>query len=231
MPSRKYNKAPDINFQADDVWAAACAAQRVNDSYIKVKIDEFSGIKSTTDETDVKTVKTNRELMMEFLSDTSKITEDDRKQGEVVRTYFKGFTFKILQGIKLNEFSNTAMIIANRDTIYSMYDIAVIASLPQSHEHSVKRDQQNRKLDNASGFIGQIGEKLTLKMQVVKTVYSNTFNVFFISSVTEENNAVFFSYRNNIDIGTIIQVQGTVKSHRKERNEFTQLNRAKVLTI
>lgn len=231
MPSRKYNKAPDINFQADDVWAAACAAQRVNDSYIKVKIDEFSGIKSTTDETDVKTVKTNRELMMEFLSDTSKITEDDRKQGEVVRTYFKGFTFKILQGIKLNEFFNTAMIIANRDNIYSMYDIAVIASLPQSHERSVKRDQQNRKLENASGFVGQIGEKLTLKMQVVKTVYSNNFNVFFISGVTEENNAVFFSYRNNIDIGTIIQVQGTVKSHRKERNEFTQLNRAKVLTI
>lgn len=231
MLSRKYNKAPDINFQADDVWAAACAAQRVNDSYIKVKIDEFSGIKSTTDETDVKTVKTNRELMMEFLSETGKITEDDRKQGEVVRTYFKGFTFKILQGIKLNEFSNTAMTIANRDNIFSMYDIAVIASLPQSHERSVKRDQQNRKLENASGFIGRIGEKLTLKMQVVKTVYSNNFNVFFISGVTEENNAVFFSYRNNIDIGTIIQVQGTVKSHRKERNEFTQLNRTKVLTV
>jgi len=231
MPSRKHIKAPDINFQADDVWAAACAAQRVNNSYIKVKIDRFSGIKHTMDETDVKTVKTNRELMMEFLSDTSKITEDDRKQGGVVRTYFKGYTFKILQGIKLNDFSNTAMTIANRDNIISSYDISVIASLPQSYERSVNHDQQNRTLENANGFIGRIGEKVTVKMQVVKTVYSKNFNVYFISGVTDDNNALFFSYRNNIDSGTVIQVQGTVKSHRKDRNEFTQLNRAKVLTI
>ena len=118
---------PVINLQATDVWAAACAAQRINGAYLKI-VEEG------------KNTETNRQIMDNFIANTDLITEADREQGELVRTYYKGLTFKILQGKKLNDFDNTAMVIANRDVIESTYDVAVIASLPSCYERAVKRD-------------------------------------------------------------------------------------------
>ena len=76
---------PVLNLQADDVWAAACAAQRINGAYLKT-IEEG------------KNTETNRQIMDNFIANTDLITEADREQGQAVRTYYKGFTFKILQG-------------------------------------------------------------------------------------------------------------------------------------
>lgn len=210
------NVKPVINFQADDVWSAACAAQRINGSYVKY-IDPETG----------KASETNRQIIDRFLADTSLITEADREQGESVRKYYKGLTFKILQGKKLNDFDNTAMVIANRDVIESAYDIAVIASLPSCYDRAVTRDNANRKLENASGgFIGKVGDKVKATVEVVRSVYSQQWGVYFVSGVTTDDQAVFFSYKYAIDSGKVINIQGTVKAH---RDNTTQLNRVKVI--
>jgi hypothetical protein len=205
---------PVLNFNADDVWSAACAAQRINGSYVKFVPDNLPG-------------ETNREIIDNFLANTDLITEADREQGKLVRTYYKGLTFKILQGKKLNDFDNTAMVIANRDVIESNYDLAVIASLPSCYERSVARDNINRKLENASGgYIGRIGDKIKVNVEVVRSSYSQQWNVYFVSGVTSDDQAVFFSYRQPIDAGKLIIAQGTVKAH---RGNSTQLNRVKVI--
>lgn len=207
---------PVLNLNADDVWAAACAAQRLNGSYVKNRDSE-----------DPNALRTNRELTQSFLETPESITEGDREQGQAVRAYYKGFTFKILQGKKLNDFDNTAMVIANRDVIESTYDVAVIASLPSCYERGAKRDADNRKLETArGGLIGRVGDKTKVTIEVVRSVYSQQWNVYFVSGVTTDDQAVFFSYKNTIDAGKLIIAEGTVKRHGEN---ITQLNRVKVI--
>lgn len=205
---------PVLNINADDVWAAACAAQRINGAYLKT-IEEG------------KNTETNRQIIDNFLANTDLITEADREQGNAVRKYYKGLTFKILQGKKLSDFDNTAMVIANRDVIEATYDIAVIASLPSCYARAVERDNKNRKLENArGGFVGRIGDKVELNIEVVRSNFSQQYNVYFVSGLTSDDQAVFFSHRQAIDSGKFIIAKGTVKRH---GDNITQLNRVKVI--
>ena len=71
-----------------------------------------------------------------------------------------------------------------------------------------------------------VGEKVTTEATVIKAVYSQNFNVYFITAITPDRYAVFFSYRERLAIGRKCQIRGTVKAHRENS---TQLNRVKVL--
>ena len=127
--TRTNTKKVVLNHNADDVWGAAVQAQRINGSYVK-----FSMIS----ESDPSLTKlSNRMIVEKLLADPFTITDEDREEGKKVRAFYQAYTFKILQGKKLNEFDNTAMLIANRDVITSTYDVAVIASLPSVYERGV----------------------------------------------------------------------------------------------
>lgn len=209
---------PQIEYKADDVWAAACAAQRINGSYVKYLNPDINP----------EVTETNRMIMDRFLSNPDSIDQVDRDMAEKVRTYYKAFTFKILRGIKLNEFDNNAMLIANRDTITSSYDVAVTCSLPSCYARGVARDEVNRRIEFANGgYVGSLGAKVQLKsIEVIKSNFSQQYGVYFVTGITPEDQVVFFSYRNTIDPGKIINIAGTVKAHRENS---TQLNRVKVL--
>lgn len=222
---------PVLNLDADTVWSAACAAQRINGEYVKMVTSYATNDEvlsnSLEQAASPETKRTNRQLIDMLLADPSLITDADRVQAEAVRKYYKAFTFKILQGKMLSEFDNNAMVIANRDVIQATYDIAVIASLPASYERAVKRDSLNRKIDSASGgFVGRVGDKVKLTVEVVRSVFSQQWNVFFITGITTDDQPVFFSYREAIPTGKSIVAQGTVKAH---RDNSTQLNRVKIV--
>jgi len=207
---------PALNLNAVDVWGAAAAAQRINGSYIKVP---------PADENSEYLTETNRAIISNFLSDTSLISDADKEQGELIRNYYKGLTFKILQGVKLNDFDSTALAIANRDVIDSSYDIAVIASLPSCYVRAKSYDDANARVRDASGHISTVGNKVTLDIEVIKCVYSQNYNVFFVTGLTGDNKAVFFSYRERVERGNNITVTGKVKAH---RDDATQLSHTKV---
>lgn len=207
---------PALNLNAVDVWGAAAAAQRINGSYIKVP---------PADENSEYLTETNRAIISNFLSDTSLISDADKEQGELIRNYYKGLTFKILQGVKLNDFDSTALAIANRDVIDSSYDIAVIASLPSCYVRAKSYDDANARVRDANGHIGSVGNKVTLDIEVIKCVYSQNYNVFFVTGLTNDNKAVFFSYRERVERGNNITVTGKVKAH---RDDATQLSHTKV---
>lgn len=216
-----------VSFPAVDVWAAACGAQRINGTYVKMVTSYATNEEILPNSLQTPAKETNRMIMDRLLHDTSLITSEDRTQADLVRNYYKGLTFKILQGKKLSEFDNNAMVFANRDVIESNYDIAVIASLPASYQRAVKRDNDVRKLENASGgHIGTVGQKVTVNVEVVRSSFSQQYNVYFISGVTTDDQAVFFSYKEPIDSGKLIVAQGTVKRHGENT---TQLNRVKVI--
>ena len=215
----KYQKPIPLNFVADDVWAAAVVAQRINGSYVKL---------SQISESDPElTKKSNRMLVQELLADTSRITDEDRAEGKKVRAFYQAYTFRILKGIKLSDFDNNAMLIANRETIDNNYDLAVVASLPSTYERGVKRQTAEQRINFArGGFIGSVGDKVTLELEVVKCVFSQKWNLFYVTGITSDDKVVFFGFKNELSVDAKVKVQGTVKVH---RDDSTQLNRVKVI--
>jgi len=208
-----------VNYNADDVWGAACAAQRINGSYIKL---------SMVSESDPATTKlSNRMIVEQLLTDLSGITDEDREQGVKVRAFYQAYTFKILQGKQLSDFDNNAMLIANRDVITGNYDVAVIASLPSCYERGVVRQSADQRINFATGgFIGKANDKVNASIEVLKSVFSMKWNTNYITGITTDDQVVFFAYKEALDIGKVLDIQGTVKAH---RDNSTQLNRVKVI--
>jgi hypothetical protein len=216
----RYQK-PVVNFNADDVWGAAVAAQRTNGKYVKLSMISESDPSINQ--------QSNRQIVNSLLADPFTITDEDREQGKQVRTFFQAFTFKILQGKALNEFNNTAMLIANRDVITSDYDVAVITSLPSSYERGVKQQTLEQRINFArGGYVGTVGNKIQLaNVEVLKCVYSEKWGTHFATGITNEDQVVFFAIKNKLEVGNTISIQGTVKSQRNPNT--TQLNRVKVI--
>ena len=208
-----------VNYNADDVWSAACAAQRINGSYIKL---------SVVSESDPATTKlSNRMVVEQLLADPFIITDEDRVQGKKVRAFYQALTFKILQGKQLSDFDNNAMLIANREVITGNYDVAVIASLPSCYERGVERQTVEQRVNFATGgFIGKASDKVKLEIEVIKCTYSHSYNVFFVTGITTQDQPVFFSYKDKVPTGDTMNIVGTVKAH---RDNITQLNRVKVI--
>jgi hypothetical protein len=215
----KYQKPVPLNLVADTVWAAACQAQRVNGAYVKLSVLSES-------DPDLN-LQSNRQIVESLLVDPTQITEEDMEQGRKVRAFYQGLTFKILKGIKLSEFDNTAMVISNRDIINDCFDIAVITSLPSCYERGVKRQSVDQRIAFATGgMVGTIGSKVSCTIEVLKSVYSQKWDTHYITGITSDEQVVFFAYKQELATGQQRDIYGTVKAH---RDNSTQLNRVKII--
>ena len=217
--ARTNTKKVVLNLNADDVWAAACQAQRTNGAYVKLSV--------LTESDKSQNKLSNRQIIESLMVDTTLITDLDREQGLKVRAFYQAFTFKILQGKQLSEFDNNAMLIANREVITGTYDLAVIASLPSCYERGVKRQTVDQRVNFATGgLIGTVGKKVSTSIEVLRSVFSQTYNVNFVTGINSDDQVVFFAYKKDLEAGKMYDIYGTVKGH---RDNTTQLNRVKVI--
>jgi len=208
----RYQKPVPLNIKAEDAWGAACQAHRLNQGYIKAPAGE-----------------SNRKLVMDLVADPRMITTEDYEQGKLVRKYFQAYTFKILKGIKLSEFDNNTMLIANRDTIDTNYDVAVITSLPATYERGMKRQSVEERISFAKGgLIGRVTDKVSTSIEVLKSFYSQQWNTNYITGITSDDQVLFFAYKQPLEVGKQFDIYGTVKAH---RDNVTQLNRVKVISV
>jgi hypothetical protein len=220
--------APQIGFSVSDVWAAACAADRVNGGYFKEFVYEWD--EAARQNNIVK--RKNRELMMEFLYNPERILVEDVERGEQVRAFLQNdLTFRSLKG-QLTEFdSSTAKCLAvtvSFLTVSHRYELAVIACLPSSAARAQQRQETDARIKFAQGgHVGVIGQKVQLNAEVLSAVYSKEFNIYWIRCITDTDQIIVFSNKQSFDVGTTFTVQGKVKAHRE--NNLTQLNYVKVL--
>ena len=199
-----------------DVVAAACAAQRVNGTYIKVKYQLG----------DDKPRQTNRELVYQYLEDESFITDADRLLAEDIKEYFKGYTFKVLSGAYLSEFDRNTMKILEEEFTPEGYNVALLCSIPNNYLKAKKRDEADRRTRFAQGgYVGKVGERLDLQVEVIKCVFSQKWGIFYITAMTTSDQAIFFGYKQEVTVGAVLDINGTVK---RQDNNQTQLNRVKV---
>ena len=219
-------RTPGDLFPVATVWAAACAAQRINGRYIKQ--DEFDYPEGGQA---VLTATASRTTMRELLANPDRLTAQDFEQGAECKTFLQNdITFRALKN-KLTEFdSATSKVLAveeNFDSAQHKYELAVIASLPASRTRALERQATDSRVRQATGaYVGDVGDMVALDVEVIKTIYSQQWNTWYATAITSDNRAVFFAFREQLAIGNSILIKGTVKAH---RTGTTQLNRVKIV--
>ena len=205
-------------YNVADVFASACAAYRINGSYIKQ--DEV-----TFRENGNHTVEkiANKTLVHQFLKGAFDLRDEDREMGEKVRQHCNGLSFKIITGKTLSEFEQVMLSVADKETTDSNYDIAVVASLPASYERAQARIQQDAMLREKSGTLTDaVGDKVELDIDVVRCNYSNNWDTHFVTA-TVDNAVVFFATRNKLELGSKIRIKGKVKAHKEDRTQLSHV--------
>lgn len=220
----RYTRPARPVYSIADVFAAACAAQRINGEYLKT--DDITYYDDGHEYTHKVNRVANKTLVHQFLKGELGMSLEDHEMGDKVMQYCRGLTFKLLTDKRLSDFEQTMLTIVEKSTTDSNYDIAVVASLPASYERSLVRAEQNIRLREASGCIdADVGSKVELDIDVVRCNYSNEWGVFYVTAITE-GGVVFFARNSQIEVGSKVRIKGKVKRHKEDR---TQLSHVKVL--
>ena len=207
------------SYKTVDVFAAACASQRVNGKYIK-----FTNVNDEAGTTRL----ANKVLILQFLDGSLDVRNEDRELSENVMQFCQALTFKLLSGRRLSDFEQNMLRIVEADMIYSAFDIAVVSSLPAAYLRVESRKAIDTRINSAIGFVGNISEKVKFSAVIARCNYSEQWNTFFLTALTDDDKAIFFAHRNKIDVGTNISGEGKVKAHRNQYEDSTQLNYVKV---
>jgi len=221
-PRNHPSSVHQVGYAVSDVWAAACAAQRHNGSYLKENIYHHD------DGQPVNTIKIrNRDIMMQYLQNPERLLVEDVEAGEELQRWLQNdLTFRALKD-QLTDFDRAAQqCLAVQDRFYTVahrYEMAIVASLPNSHAKAKSRETtQDRLADTTGEFVGTVGTKIQLNVEVIRTMFSKNWNVNFATAITSDNRAVFFSHKKPLTVGEHYTIIGTVKAHKDGQ---TQLNR------
>jgi hypothetical protein len=208
---------PTLDLTADQVWAAACAAYRVNGGYFKQP--------QVTDQ-GVITRPTNRELVRQYLAEPGAVTADDVEQGRLCRQdLLKQATMAALRN-QATEWTLLTAEMAGLDTITTDYQVSVITAMPKSHSQNLARETVDSRLAYCdSDPVGRVDERVDIVGEVVRSNYSNQYNTHYVTVITDVNRQVFFAYRERIEPGANIRICGRVKRH---ADRATQLSRVKI---
>ena len=214
-------------YSVSDVWGAACHAQRINGMYLKQDVWELPSESATAVQLQR---KSNRNIMIEALENPFMITDEDREAGvECLKFLQNDLTFRALKN-QLTDFDRGVIKITawSGQFFPQMHklELATVACLPNSYQRALKRIEEQDRINQTAGYIGTVGDKVTVNVDIVRCVFSQKWNTYYATAITSNNETVFFSIREPLNTGTLLSVQGTVKAHRDGQ---TQLNRVRVL--
>lgn len=214
MPKRV---RPSLNLTADQVWAAASAAYRINGGYFKQP--------QITDQGAI-TRPTNRELVRQYLAEPGAVTADDVEQGRRCRQDLqKQATMAALRN-QATEWTLLTAKMAALDVINTDYEISVITAMPKSHRQTLARETVDSRLAYCETQpVGTDNQLITVQGEVVRSNYSAKWNTFYVTMITDTNHQVFFAYREGLEPGQLIKICGRVKRH---ADRATQLSRVKI---
>ena len=211
----KKQSRPVYDIPADLAWAAAQTAWRLNGNLYLKAVTVDSGMHS------------NREIMMRILTETpEEITESDRSQGQSARGRLgSAISLRLLKGETLTEWHTTQARICNLETFTTAYDLAVLASFPQSYSKMLTDDSAQDRLSQCEEQAVGSG-RVQLTVEAIKSVHSQKWDCWFVWGIDKLNHAVMFSYREEVEPGTSLDIIGTVRDF---SNRLSRLNRVKVL--
>jgi hypothetical protein len=209
-----------MKFTADQVWACAAAAQRINEGYFKE--DQWDSA-----EAGVKIKTANKLLVKAWLRDEdySQITAADIAAGQTARNHFKSYTLLAIAG-RLNEFQTTAMQLAAKEEFggRDLYDFAVISCLPSVAMRDAANNELKRDIYASEQLQGAEGDRIQGEITVINTRFNPDYNRFKVRGRMGES-FVDFWFGSALE-GTI-KIKAKIKSQRGDKT--TALNYVKVL--
>ena len=210
-----------MQFTAEQVWACAAAAQRINDGYYKE--DKWE----TIDDQARKVSDANKTMVKNWLSrgDYSLVTAADTEEGIRARNHFKSYTFLAIAG-RLNEFQQTAMKLAAKEefTGRDIYDFAVISCLPSVAVRDVANSELKREIYTSEQLQGDVGDTIVGDITVISARFNNDYNRYKITGRMGES---FVDFWFGKELKGTIRVKGKIKTQRGDKT--TQLNYVKIV--
>ena len=207
-----------MQFTAEQVWACAAAAQRINGDYLKEdQRDHHTGL----------VVKTANKLLVKAWlrhQDYSQITAADTAEGIRARDHFKSYTLLAIAG-RLNEFQATAMQLAAKEefTGRDMYDFAVISCLPSVAVRDAANSELKREIYTSEQLQGAVGDTIVGDITVTNSRFNSDYNRYKITARMGES---FVDFWFGKELTGELRIKGKIKTQRG--NKTTQLNYVKI---
>ena len=207
-------------FTADQVWACAAAAQRINGDYLKE--DQWENINDQA-----RKIKTANKLLVKAWlrdQDYSQVTAADIAAGQTARNHFKSYTFLAIAG-RLNEFQETAMKLAAKEefTGRDMYDFAVISCLPSVAVRDAANSELKREIYTSEQLQGAVGDTIVGDITVTNSRFNSDYNRYKITARMGES---FVDFWFGKELTGELRIKGKIKTQRG--NKTTQLNYVKI---
>lgn len=215
----------DKRFPVRNVFAAACAAQRINGKFVNAKGASF------TDNSRIKFEKKNlpnATIMKIMLSSGDTFSKEDADNAVNIQTYFAGKMFMLLgdediKNVNLGKsYMRSAIKASTRIDPISLndQDLYLISSLPYSYDVQKKRTEERNLLDDTiqqSSSFGKVGECLTLFGTVIDVVYKFRYHSYAVNFKVDSDNGkfyilFFFDASLNWVKGNKYLIRGAVKS-------------------
>ena len=210
-----------MQFTAEQVWACAAAAQRINGGYFKE--DKWENVNDQAR----KVSDANKVMVKAWLRDQdySQITAADTEEGIRARNHFKSYTFLAIAG-RLNEFQQTAMKLAAKEefTGRDIYDFAVISCLPSVAVRDVANSELKREIYTSEQLQGDVGDTIVGDITVISARFNPDYNRYKIRARMGESFVDFWFGR---ELEGTVRVKGKIKIQRGDKT--TQLNYVKIV--
>lgn len=206
-----------MNFTADQVWACAAAADRINGGYFKEPV--YSSTLNVIEK------EPNKVMVKRWLRENTfgMVTEEDYAAGRSYRDHFKTYTLLAMAG-NLNDFQQTAMRVAAMDefTGRNMLEFAIVSCLPATARRDQERTELKRELFSAPQLDAAVGETVIGDIDVISCSYNQLYNKYLVKARMGESHVNFYMGQR---IEGTLRIKGKVKAHRGDNT--TSLNYVK----
>lgn len=220
------------------VLELACAAQRVNNAYIKT-------IEAVVDDSQSKVLyyrHTNRSMMQVALGEYNDLAVNDpllkpplictnlsdKELATDIQAYYRRLAFAAIQGDDEFKTELNSLLTSNEVPTNKM---GFIACLPSLYSRDYARTQMERRIKTLDhGFVAEIGTQLLDKdCEIVATMRSKNFNAWNIDAIID-NKMVSWMSNSALKFGPCVVIKAKVKdhsSHWKHGLPVTRLNYVK----
>lgn len=193
-------------YDIDVAWAAVAAADRVNGGkYINQNSFPYP-----------EGYKFNKAIAYDMCEQPHQLLREDHELGVKLHEHFQGLLFKRLTGGLTNGFLNTIADIVGKKQV-SRFDVACMSALVKTYRQDTEREiKQDRvqAFSTTSEYIGLVGAKKTVTVEVMDLVYSKKYNINIITCTDGVNLIKFCTshpaeqYQQN----STVTVSGKIKS-------------------
>jgi hypothetical protein len=222
-------------FPTQQVLELACAAQRVNGTYLKESENVWAN-----DGVFLFTKHTNKMLMLFTLDHTLwtadpkdapmplKTLPEDTILAEEIKKYFRKFLFSAIEGE--NDFQTNINTILSSDTV-KQNQFGYVACLPSVYIRDVAQTKVKKAARTVEeGCLADIGTQLKdLDAEIISSMKSKNFEGFNIDAIIN-NKMVSWMNKTSLELGPCVIVKAKVKDcnkHWKHGNDVTRLHYVK----